>query len=78
MNQIPVVPLVNPLTSDDLATLQQAVAKSKEHADIIARLQAAGVPVDDHAARNQMHSDVAQALIKQFFPTNLSPPAHDE
>lgn len=73
-NQIPIVPLVNPLTQEDQATLQQILQRAREHADVAQRLAAAGVPPTDHLQRNQMHTDVAQGLLDQFFPTQLTPP----
>ena len=71
--EIPVRPVANPLHPEDRDLLERLHERAKAHTDVIQRAKAAGLNVDEHAARNQMHLDVSKALREQFFPVLMSP-----
>lgn len=76
--QMPVMPIVNPLTAEDHAILDQVHERAIGHADVIARAKEAGLDLNEHEARNEMHLNLAKALKAQFFPTLLKPPHGNE
>jgi len=77
VNVLPTIPVINPLTQEDLALLQEIVANAKTHRDLIARCQECGLSIDDKYARNEMHITVAQKIIDKFFPPKLAPDRFD-
>lgn len=74
ITQLPVRPLINPLTSEDEALLRQVVQKTMAHADMIERMKQCGIPVSDHEDRNGMHRHVASEMIRLFFPPTITSP----
>jgi hypothetical protein len=73
-HSLPVRPLHNPLTSEDEATLDAAIAKTAVHHDLIQRMKQAGMDVAEQENRNAMHHHVATTLKTMFFPPTMSPP----
>ena len=74
ISQLPVRPLINPLNSEDEATLRKILHNALAHSDLIERAKACGMDMSEHEARNEMHKHVAGTMIKLFFPPNLTPP----
>lgn len=71
---LPVTPMLNPLSQEDLARLQEILETNKAHQDLINRCEQCSLNMEERRARADMHREVAKKLIEQFFPTNLSPP----
>lgn len=70
---IPVQPLMNPLTQDDHNILQKVLEDNRAHKDLIERCAECGLDMHERMARAEMHKEVASKLIEKFFPTMLSP-----
>jgi hypothetical protein len=66
--KLPVVQQENPLTQNDLAILLKCREIAARNIDYAKKLTECGINCADHEARNQMHLDVADKLIKSHFP----------
>jgi hypothetical protein len=76
--QLPVQPLINPLSSEDEAALHQVIERCSVVHDLIQRLKEVGIDVSQHEARNGMHRHVASTMKRLFFPDTLTPPLSHE
>jgi hypothetical protein len=72
--QLPVRPLINPLTSEDESLLRSVLERHYAHADLIERAKQCGLDMSQQESRNQLHGQVAKAALELFFPTTIVPP----
>ena len=72
-NTVVAAPLVNPLNDDDLQALNHVINQAAIHADLIAHCKECGMNMEEHEARNQMHTQVATKIKEQFFPQTVFP-----
>lgn len=68
---LPVRPLINPLTENDLAALESVLARLPEIRDLIERAEACGIPVGDRREKHEAHHFIATQLHYRFFPKEL-------
>lgn len=75
-NQIPlpVVPLHNPLSTDDEAVLDNILHVHSIVADVLARAKDCGMDVQNQIERNANHHLAATKFKQRFFPISLKPP----
>ena len=74
ISELPVRPTINPLTAEDRDALMAMQIRTHELRDLIAKAQAAGFDLTQQAERNNVHQQVADSLLKSFFPTSHTPP----
>jgi len=61
----------SPLDDNDLAALNRVLETAAKHRELLKRCKACDLPVDEHIARNEMHTEMAGKLKQQFFPLSL-------
>lgn len=77
MTSIPVLASLNPLSLEDLATLQDIKAKARQISELIERAKAVGLPIEEAEAKNQIALDTADKIIAKFFPASHVGPKDD-
>lgn len=74
--KLPVKPLLNPLTEDDRALLEQVRANLPMIEDLLHRAERCGCPVEERRAKHDVHKQITHKLLEHFFPQHL--PTHQE
>ena len=76
--KLPVKPLINPLTEQDRIALEHVLARLPEIQDLLHRVAACGLDVQDRQDKHNMHLEIATRLKEHFFPPQLPLPTGDE
>lgn len=68
---MPVHPLINPLTEEDRIAIETVLNRLPMIYDLLHRAEQVGLDVAAHKDRHEMHKVIAERLHTHFFPKQL-------